>query len=91
MRDQGVLITCPHRRRPGRFWRRYGPGAHYRTNATAAASDPAPDFLASGLQGTSTHRFHTSAYIAGPDTLEGLDVIAVNDEEVGAFWSFGVY
>ncbi|MER5996622.1 hypothetical protein [Streptomyces viridosporus] len=70
---------------------RYGPGAHHWTNATAAASDPAPDFLASGLQGTSTHRFHTSAYIAGLDTFEVLGVIAVNDEEVGVFWSFGAY
>ncbi|MCG8969119.1 hypothetical protein [Streptomyces sp. CL12-4] len=70
---------------------RYGPGAHYWTNATAAASTPAPDFLASGLEGTSTHRFHTTAYIAGLDIFEDLGVIAVNDEEVGVFWSIGAY
>ena len=70
---------------------RYGPGAHYWTNATAAASIPAPDFLASGLEGTSTHRFHTTAYIAGLDIFEDLGVIAVNDEEVGVFWSIGAY
>jgi hypothetical protein len=54
---------------------RYGPNAHYWTNATAAASTPPPDFLASGLQGTSTHRFHTTAYIAGLDIFEDLGVM----------------
>ena len=68
---------------------RYGPGAHYWTNATAADSDPAPDFLTAGLQGTESHRFHTAAYIAGLDIFEDLGVIAVNDKEVGVFWSFG--
>ncbi|GAB7029179.1 hypothetical protein JCM4914_06400 [Streptomyces platensis subsp. malvinus] len=33
---------------------RYGPNAGYWTNATAAASNPAPDFVAAGLRGTST-------------------------------------
>lgn len=70
---------------------RYGPGACYWTNATAAASDPAPDFLASGLQGTASHCFHTREYLAGLDIFEDLGVIAVNDEEVGLFWSFGAY
>jgi hypothetical protein len=70
---------------------RYGPGARYWTNATAAAFDPAPDFLASGLQGTASHCFHTREYIAGLDIFEDLGVIAVNDEEVGVFWSFGAY
>ncbi|MFF6815637.1 hypothetical protein ACFZAG_38085 [Streptomyces sp. NPDC012403] len=70
---------------------RYGPGARYWTNATAAASDPAPDFLTSGLQGTTFHCFHTREYIAGLDIFEDLGVVAVNDEEVGVFWSFGAY
>ncbi|MDH6229143.1 hypothetical protein M2169_006199 [Streptomyces sp. MJP52] len=70
---------------------RYGPSARYWTNATAAASDPAPDFLASGLQGTASHRFHTREYIAGLDMFEDLGVVAVNDEETGLFWSFGAY
>jgi hypothetical protein len=70
---------------------RYGPGAGYWTNATAAASDPAPDFLASGLQGTTSHCFHTFEYIAGLYIFEDLGVIAVNEEEVGVFWSFGAY
>ncbi|MFJ9718993.1 hypothetical protein ACIRPQ_24185 [Streptomyces sp. NPDC101213] len=70
---------------------RYGPGARYWTNATAAACGPAPDFLASGLQGTASHCFHTREYIAGLDVFEDLGVIAVDDEEVGVFWSFGAY
>ncbi|MFD5949682.1 hypothetical protein ACFWAZ_29965 [Streptomyces collinus] len=70
---------------------RYGPGACYWTNATVAASGPAPDFLASGLQDTTSHCFHTCEYIAGLDIFEDLGVIAVNEEEVGVFWSFGAY
>lgn len=70
---------------------RYGPSARYWTNATAAASNPAPDFLAAGLQGTQSRGFRTSAYLGGLDLLEDLGVIAVNDEEVGVFWSFGAY
>ncbi|CAL9627128.1 hypothetical protein [Streptomyces sp. enrichment culture] len=70
---------------------RYGPGARYWTNAKAAAGNPAPDFLASGLQSTASHHFHTSEYIAGLFIFEDLGVIAVNDEEVGVFWSFGAY
>ena len=30
-------------------------------------------------------------YIAGLDIFEDLGVIAVNEEEVGVFWSFGAY
>ncbi|MGY3205424.1 hypothetical protein [Streptomyces sp. TE5632] len=70
---------------------RYGPGARYWTNATAAASDSTPDFLASGLQGTASHCFHTREYIAGLDIFEDLGVVAVNGEETGVFWSFGAY
>ncbi|WP_030317279.1 hypothetical protein [Streptomyces flavochromogenes] len=70
---------------------RYGPAARYWTNATAAASAPAPDFLAAGLQGTRSHGFLTSEYINGLDLLEDLGLIAVTDDEVGVFWSFGAY
>ncbi|WP_328923663.1 hypothetical protein OG429_02830 [Streptomyces sp. NBC_00190] len=70
---------------------RYGPTASYWTNATAAASDPAPDFLAAGLQGTRSHCFLTSAYLNGLDLFDDLGLIAVADDEVGVFWSFGAY
>ncbi|WP_431046948.1 hypothetical protein ACQUSR_32955 [Streptomyces sp. P1-3] len=70
---------------------RYGPTARYWTNATAAASDPAPDFVAAGLQGTASHSFLTSEYLNGLDLFEDLGVIAVADDEVGVFWSFGAY
>ncbi|MFI9615745.1 hypothetical protein ACIHCM_29380 [Streptomyces sp. NPDC052023] len=70
---------------------RYGPGARYFTNATNAASDPAPDFLAAGLQGIGSHRFHTGEYVNGLDIFEDLGLIAVTDDEVGVFWSFGAY
>lgn len=70
---------------------RYGPTARYWTNATAAASDPAPDFLAAGLQGTKSHGFLTSEYLNGVDLFEDLGLIAVTDDEVGVFWSFGAY
>ncbi|MET9727372.1 hypothetical protein [Streptomyces zaomyceticus] len=70
---------------------RYGPTARYWTNATAAAGDPAPDFLAAGLQGTKSHGFLTSEYLNGLDLFEDLGLIAVADEEVGVFWSFGAY
>ncbi|MFE5545846.1 hypothetical protein ACFQ71_18765 [Streptomyces sp. NPDC056534] len=70
---------------------RYGPTARYWTNATAAASDPAPDFVAAGLQGTGSHGFLTSEYLNGLDLLDDLGLIAVNDDEVGVFWSFGAY
>ncbi|MGW1251601.1 hypothetical protein [Streptomyces sp. NPDC002535] len=70
---------------------RYGPTARYWTNATAAASDPAPDFVAAGLQGTGSHGFRTSEYLKGLDLLDDLGLIAVNDDEVGVFWSFGAY
>ncbi|MEV6175621.1 hypothetical protein [Streptomyces sp. NPDC052015] len=70
---------------------RYGPTARYWTNATSATSDPAPDFLAAGLQGTQSHRFLTSEYLNGLDFFEDLGLIAVTDDEVGVFWSFGAY
>ncbi|MFD7234894.1 hypothetical protein ACFWAT_06220 [Streptomyces syringium] len=70
---------------------RYGPAARYWTNVTAAASNPAPDFLAAGLQGTRSHGFITSAYLGGLDLLEDLGLIAVTDDEVGVFWSIGAY
>jgi hypothetical protein len=70
---------------------RYGSTARYWTNATAAASDPAPDFIAAGLQGTRSHGFLTSEYLNGIDLFEDLGLIAVNDDEVGVFWSFGAY
>jgi len=70
---------------------RYGPTARYWTNATTAASDPAPDFLAAGLRGTESHGFLTSEYLNGLDLLEDLGLIAVSDDEVGVFWSFGAY
>ncbi|MFD4230291.1 hypothetical protein [Streptomyces sp. NPDC058545] len=70
---------------------RYGPTARCWTNAAAAASDPAPDFLAAGLQGTKSHGFLTSEYLNGLDLFEDLGLIAVTDDEVGVFWSFGAY
>ncbi|MFJ8887293.1 hypothetical protein ACIRJR_28330 [Streptomyces sp. NPDC102402] len=70
---------------------RYGPDGRYWTNATAAASDPAPDFLAAGLKGTGSHRFLTGEYVNGLDLYEDLGVIAVNRDEVGVFWSIGAY
>ncbi|MEU1214138.1 hypothetical protein ABZ424_17290 [Streptomyces sp. NPDC005790] len=70
---------------------RYGPTASYWTNATDAASDPAPDFLAAGLAGTASRPFLTGEYINGLDLFEDLGLIAVNDDEVGVFWSFGAY
>nr|WSX53754.1 hypothetical protein OG409_35455 [Streptomyces sp. NBC_00974] len=68
---------------------RYGPTARYWTNAAAAASDPAPDFITAGLRGTRSHSFTTSEYVNGLDLFDDLGLIAVNDEEVGVFWSFG--
>ncbi|MFJ4776613.1 hypothetical protein [Streptomyces sp. NPDC088762] len=70
---------------------RYGPAARFWTNATTAATGPAPDFLAAGLQNTRSHGFLTSAYVNGLDLFEDLGLIAVSDEEVGVFWSFGAY
>ncbi|MER5974590.1 hypothetical protein ABT112_33640 [Streptomyces sp. NPDC002055] len=68
---------------------RYGPTARYWTNATAAASDPAPDFVEAGLRGTRSHPFITVAYLNGLDLCEDLGLIAVNGDEVGVFWSLG--
>ncbi|MER5965955.1 hypothetical protein [Streptomyces sp. NPDC002057] len=70
---------------------RYGPTARHWTNATAAAHDPAPDFVTAGLQGTASHSFLTPAYLGGLDLFDDLGLIAVNDDEVGVFWSIGAY
>ncbi|MEU9255492.1 hypothetical protein AB0D66_27055 [Streptomyces sp. NPDC048270] len=69
---------------------RYGPTARYWTNATSAATTPAPDFITAGLQGTRSHRFHTPAYLNGLDIFEDLGLIVVTDDEVGVFWLVGV-
>ncbi|MGP4000658.1 hypothetical protein [Streptomyces sp. 8N706] len=100
MTEQWQSEPAPVRSRPDRdavladariLLDRYGPTASYWTNATAAASDPAPDFLAPGLQGTRSHLFVTSEYLNGLDLFEDLGLIAVTDDEVGVFWSFGAY
>ncbi|MER7693769.1 hypothetical protein [Streptomyces sp. NPDC097610] len=100
MTEQWQWEAAPVRARPDRdavladartLLDRYGPTARYWTNAKAAASDPAPDFLAAGLQGTSSHLFLTSEYLNGLDLFEDLGLIAVTDDEVGVFWSFGAY
>lgn len=70
---------------------RYGPDAQFWTNARDAASDPARDFVRTGLKGTRVHSFITGEYINGLDLLEELGLIAVSDDEVGVFWSFGAY
>ncbi|MEU9359968.1 hypothetical protein AB0D35_17905 [Streptomyces sp. NPDC048301] len=70
---------------------RYGLGAGYWTNATSAASDSAPDFIAAGLKDTGSHRFLTGEYLNGLDLYEDLGVIAVSRDEVGVFWSIGAY
>ncbi|MFF3061132.1 hypothetical protein [Streptomyces sp. NPDC057909] len=64
---------------------RYGPTARYWTNATAAASGPAPDFLAAGLQGTESHGFLTSEYLNGLDFFEGGCLLVVR----GVLTTFG--
>lgn len=100
MTEQWQSEPAPVRSRPDRnavladartLLDRYGPTARYWTNATAAASDPAPDFLAAGLKGTRSHLFVTSEYLNGLDLFEDLGLIAVTDDEVGVFWSFGAY
>ncbi|MGW2082916.1 hypothetical protein ACWCOW_39515 [Streptomyces sp. NPDC001939] len=70
---------------------RYGPHACFWTNAEAAAADPAPDFVTAGLAHTRSHRFATSEYYRGLDILEDVGLVAVSDDEVGLFWSFGAY
>ncbi|MFF4850643.1 hypothetical protein [Streptomyces sp. NPDC001194] len=70
---------------------RYGPDARFWTNAVAAAANPAPDFLATGLGGHSAHSFLTGAYVNGLDLFDELGVIAVSGDEVGVFWSIGAY
>lgn len=70
---------------------RFGPDARFWTNALAAASDPARDFVRAGLKGTRACRFITDAYIHGLDLFEELGLIAVSGDEVGVFWSIGAY
>ncbi|MGY3206324.1 hypothetical protein [Streptomyces sp. TE5632] len=100
MAEQWQSEPAPVRSRPDRdavlanartLLDRYGPTARHWTNATAAASNPALDFLAAGLEGTESHRFHTREYLNGLDLFEDLGLIAVADDEVGVFWSFGAY
>ncbi|MFF9144694.1 hypothetical protein ACF1BN_07550 [Streptomyces sp. NPDC014861] len=68
---------------------RYGPAAGLWTNATGAADGASPDFVAAGLAGTRSHRCATTEYVKGLDIVDDLGVIAVNEDEVGVFWSFG--
>lgn len=100
MADEWQSESAPVRSRPDRdalladartLLDRYGPAARYWTNAKIAASDPGPDFLAAGLQGTECHRFLTSEYVDGLYLFEELGLIAVSDDEVGVFWSIGAY
>ncbi|MFE6847082.1 hypothetical protein [Streptomyces sp. NPDC057686] len=100
MAEEWQAEPAPVRTRPDRaavvadartLLSRFGSAAGYWTNATAAASDPAVDFIAAGLQGTRSHTFITSEYVKGLDLLEDLGLIAVTDDEVGVFWSFGAY
>ncbi|WP_326655788.1 hypothetical protein [Streptomyces anthocyanicus] len=100
MAEESQSESAPVRSRPDRdtvladartLLGRYGPAARCWTNAKTAASDPAPDFLAAGLQGTESHRFLTSEYVDGLDLFEELGLIAVTDDEVGVFWSIGAY
>ncbi|MFG2616961.1 hypothetical protein ACGFXC_05005 [Streptomyces sp. NPDC048507] len=100
MAEEWQSEPAPVRSRPDRdalladartLLERYGPGARYWTNATAAARDPAPDFLAAGLRGTESRGFLTSAYVNGLDLFGDLGLIAVTADEVGVFWSIGAY
>ncbi|WP_186779829.1 hypothetical protein [Streptomyces salinarius] len=100
MAEEWQSESAPVRSRPNRdavladartLLGRYGPAARYWTNAKTAASDPGPDFLAAGLQGTECHRFLTSEYVDGLYLFEELGLIAVSDDEVGVFWSIGAY
>ncbi|MFJ3224543.1 hypothetical protein ACIPJS_14475 [Streptomyces sp. NPDC086783] len=66
---------------------RYGPTARHWTNATVAG-DPAPELVSAGLRGSRTNTFVTSECVNGLYVYADLGLIAVNDEEVGVFWSF---
>ncbi|MEU8581938.1 hypothetical protein [Streptomyces abikoensis] len=68
---------------------RYGPTARHWTNATAAASDPAPDFLTPGFSAQRSHGFLTRKYFNGLDLFDDLGLIVVGENEVGVFWSIG--
>ncbi|MFJ6793722.1 hypothetical protein [Streptomyces sp. NPDC091268] len=100
MAEEWQSEPAPVRSRPDRhavladsrtLLERYGPGARYWTNATAAATDPAPDFVAAGLSGTRSHSFLTGACLGGLDLFDDLGLIAVSDDEVGVFWSICAY
>ncbi|MGW0732461.1 hypothetical protein [Streptomyces sp. NPDC002851] len=100
MTEQWRSESAPVRSRPDReavladartLLKRYGPTARYWTNATAAASDRAPDFLAAGLQGIESHCVLTTEYLNGLDLFEDLGLIVVNEDEVGVFWSILAY
>ncbi|MFD8542989.1 hypothetical protein [Streptomyces sp. NPDC059649] len=100
MTEEWQSEPAPVRSRPDRdavladaraLLNRYGSEGSYWTNAIAAASNPAPDFLTAGLHGTRSHGFRTSAYLNGIDLFEDLGLIAVTGDEVGVFWSFGAY
>ncbi|PJN05517.1 hypothetical protein CG723_44155 [Streptomyces sp. CB01635] len=70
---------------------RYGPHTRFWTNAEAAAADPAAEFVTAGLAHTRSHGFATSEYYRGLDILDDVGLVAVSDDEVGLFWSFGAY
>lgn len=66
---------------------RYGPAAEFWTNAPAAASDPAPDFVGAGLSGHRGQGFLSGEYVGGLDLYGELGLVAVSRAEVGVFWS----
>ncbi|MER5780106.1 hypothetical protein ABT104_00020 [Streptomyces mobaraensis] len=71
---------------------RYGPTARFWTTAEAAASDPAHDFIASGLPAYFCFSgFLTCEYINGLDFWGDLGLIAVSKDEVGLFWAIAAY
>lgn len=75
--------------RAGRGPHRSGPDAEYWTDAVAAGSGPARDFVAAGLRGTGSYTFLTGVYVNGLDLYDDLGLIAVSADEVGVFWSVG--
>ncbi|MEE1726652.1 hypothetical protein C0R01_13465 [Streptomyces albidoflavus] len=98
MSEEWQFEPAPVRSRPDReavladartLLDRYGPDAEYWTNAVAAGSGPAPDFVAAGLRGTASYTFLTGAYVNGLDLCDDLGLIAVSADEVGVFWSVG--
>jgi hypothetical protein len=80
MAEEGQSEPTPVRSRPDRdavladartLLDRHGPTARYWTNATTAASDPAPDFLAASIQDIGSNSFLTSEYVNGPRPPRG--------------------